>query len=74
MRQHAHRARVLTGTMDLADEVHDCQRLVIAADAGPEFGLLVGLFPIDAMCAARWRKGDPELWMFCRTGSCAVVG
>jgi hypothetical protein len=44
-------ARVLTGTVDLANEAHDCQRLVLSTGASGEFGPLVGLFPVDATLA-----------------------
>ncbi len=30
--------------------------------------------PATGAARWRWREGDPELWMFCRTGSDAVVG
>src|SRR5687768_15712985 len=39
-------ARLLTGTVDLANEAHDCQRLVLSTGASGEFGPLVGLFPV----------------------------
>jgi hypothetical protein len=29
--------------------------------------------PATGVVRWRWREGDPELWLFCRAGSCAVV-
>lgn len=49
-------ARVLAGTVDLVNEAHDCQRLVIGVEAAREFGPLVGLFPVDATLALA--RGD----------------
>ena len=40
-------ARLLTGTVDLGNEAHDCQRLVLSAGADGEFGPLVGLFAVS---------------------------
>lgn len=39
-------ARLLTGTVDLGNEAHDCQRLVLSTGADGEFGPLVGLFAV----------------------------
>lgn len=38
----------LTGEATYENEIHDCQRLVVADPSGNTFGPLVGLFPIDA--------------------------
>lgn len=41
-------AAILTGEARIDAEVGDCQRLVMSAGPGGEFGPLVGLFPLDA--------------------------
>ena len=52
--------------MDLANEAHDCQRLVIAADAGPEFGPLVGTFSHrrDARSRADFATARPAVTVY----------
>lgn len=41
-------AALLAEANAVQNEVHDCQKLVVAGQSGPEFGPLVGIFPIQS--------------------------